>query len=137
MYKPTAASDLIFYLDEVRRVASEVTAWDDNDGEPTLNSFADSGVGGQRSDALLDPIAEAQSAARDALRFTQDGQGRLHRADRRKLEDAGYQIVADEADYTVVSIPPTDEACAAAEQADGSTLEAMALTLISESDEAF
>lgn len=129
MYRPTTISDLISRLDEVRHIASAVAAWDDNDGEPTLNSFATSGVGGQRSDALLDPIAEAQDAARDALRFTQDGNGRLHQTDRRQLEEAGFQVLAGEPGYTVVAIPPSDEACIAAEHAGEHTPETMQLEL--------
>ena len=55
--------------------------------------------------------------------------------DRRKIEDAGFQVLSDEPDYTTVAIPPTDEAYVAAEQAGESTPETMELTLIHRADD--
>jgi hypothetical protein len=121
MFQPTTVSDLITILEDVQRTASEVSAWTDNDGEPTLNSFANSGVGGERSDALLDVIAEAAHAASESLQFTQDGNGKLHHRNRKQLEEAGFQV--------------SEEACRAAEEAGDPEPETMELVLISQPDE--
>lgn len=135
MFQPTTVSDLITILEDVQRTANEVSAWTDNDGEPTLNSFANSGVGGERSDALLNVIAEAEHAASESLQFTQDGNGKLHDRNRKQLEDAGFRVIANEPYYTAVAIPPSEEACRAAEEAGDPEPETMELVLISQPDE--
>jgi hypothetical protein len=135
MFQPTTVSDLITTLKEVQRTASNVYAWTDNDGEPTLNAFANSGVGGERSDALLDVIAGAERAASESLQFTQEGEGKLHQRDRKQLEKAGFRVLANEPYYTAVEIPPSKEACRAAEEAGEDEPEAMELVLISQPDE--
>lgn len=135
MFQSTTISDLITTLEKVQRTASEVTAWTDNDGEPTLNSFANSGVGGERSDALVDVIAEAEHTASESLPFTQDGNGKLHKRDRKQLEEAGFRVIASEPYYTAVAIPPSEEARRDAEEAEEPEPETMELVLISQPED--
>jgi hypothetical protein len=135
MFYPTSIVDLIDALKDIQLTASEVQAWRDNDDEPSLNSFANSGVGGRRSDALLDAISTVSNIASKSLTFTQDGTGRLHRRDRNQLERAGFTVLADQPDYMAVAIPPTGEAYRAAEKAGTSTPETMTLELLHQYDD--
>lgn len=135
MFQPTTVSDLLDSLRDVQRTASSVEAWTDNDGEPSLNSFANSGVGGKRSDALLDVIEQAKRMAGEALEFTQHGNGRLLQRQRAEIEGAGFDLIAGEPYYTAVSIPPTEEACLAAEAAGEPIPDSMELVLLSQPED--
>ncbi len=125
--------DLIEALKKVETKASDVCAWDDNDGEESLNSFALSGVGGRRSDCLVDPINEVQSIADRVLEFTQDG--RLHRTQARRLKDAGFPIYSPERGYLVVEVHPTDEAYELAEEREEPSPDKMLLVLIEDEND--
>lgn len=116
---PQTIRDLIQALQVIREVASSVEAWNDNDGEPSLNSFARSGVGGRRSEALMDPIADARSIASEVLRFTVDG--RLDKNQANALRDAEFPVLAGEEGFVKVGISPTAAAYAdhEAENEDG------------------
>ncbi|NIL19704.1 hypothetical protein [Pseudomonas sp. AN3A02] len=107
-------NDLIRALVEIREKASDVQAWDDNDGEATLNGFADSGVGGQRSDDLQAPISRAVAIASSVLTFNQD-EGPLDKRQASALEEAGFRVLDRGFENVVVEIRPTESALEAAE----------------------
>lgn len=116
---PQTIRDLIQALQAVREVASSVEAWNDNDGESSLNSFARSGVGGPRSEALMGPIGYARSIASDVLRFTVDG--RLDRNQSNALREAEFPVLVGDEGFVKVQISPTAAAYAdhEAENEDG------------------
>ncbi|TBW02735.1 hypothetical protein E0E52_17095 [Azotobacter chroococcum] len=123
--------DLIDALDSVREIASDVWAWHDNDGESTLNSFASSHIGGERSRELLEPIERAERLAREVLQFTQ-GKETLYRAQVDQLENSGYRVLRKKAEYVVVEILPTDEEAERYYKEENVEAEPMELVLIND-----
>jgi len=125
--------DLIDSLKKIESAVSEVRAWDDNDGEESLNSFAESGVGGRRSELLLPLIDEAQIIADRVLEFTQED--RLHRNQARALTDAGFTVYSHDRGYVSVWVYPTDEAHRVAEQNDEPSPDKMLLIICDDAEE--
>lgn len=123
--------DLIDELDNVREVASDVWAWHDNDGESTLNSFASSHVGGERSCKLVEPIERAKRLAREVLKFTQ-GKETLYKTQEDQLENSGYRVLRNRVGYVVVEILPTDEEAEHYHEEENDEAEPMELVLIDE-----
>lgn len=135
MFDLRSKDDLLLALNQVKETFNQIRAWEENDDEATLNGFANSGIGAERSDALLNPIAQAQSLAVDILRFTQNGEGRLDARTKRWLGGRGYRVIADQADYTSVLIEPSEEALSEAEKEGWAAPEGMELILISSDNE--
>lgn len=132
---PQTIRDLVQALHAVREVASRIEAWHDNDDESNLNSFANSGVGGDRSDVLAVVIAPPQSIARDVLRFT--AAGALDKNQSNTLREAGFIVLVGDEGFVKVQITPTDGAYEAHEDVEEddepdpySAPEAMELILI-------
>lgn len=125
-------------LKEVQRVMCEVEAWNDNDGSSSLNDFAFSGVGGNRSLQLQQPIRIAQHLASVVLQFNKDGS--LSRRDMNAIRDAGFEISGGCHEHFVdLDVPPTQKVLDEWEEEDQEEAnsdgryepEAMALVLIS------
>ena len=125
--------DLIDSLKKIESAASEVRAWDDNDGEECLNSFAESGVGGRRSDLLLPLIDEAQIIGDRVLEFTQED--RLHRNQATALNNAGFTVYSHDRGYVSVWIYPTEEAHRIAAKSDEPSPDKMLLIICDDAEE--
>lgn len=96
-------------LREVQRLMCEVEAWNDNDGCSSLNDFAFSEVGRERSLCLKQPIIEARYLASRVLRFNKDGL--LNRRDLNAIREAGFEISSASHDrFVTLRIPPTQQA---------------------------
>lgn len=95
-------------LREVQRLMCEVEAWNDNDGCTSLNVFAFSEVGGERSLRLKRPIIDARHLASCVLRFNKDGL--LNRRDLNAIREAGFEISSGCHDrFVTLSVPPTQQ----------------------------
>ena len=106
--------NLIDALVAVKEKASDVQAWSENDGEDTLNGFAASGVGGERSNYLQAPISRAVAIASHVLKFNQN-QGPLEKNQVKALEEAGFRVLSRNFETVVVEVEPTESAIKAAE----------------------
>lgn len=129
-------------LKEVQRVMCEVEAWNDNDGSSSLNEFAFSEVGGDRSRLLQQPIRSAQYLASTVLQFNRDGA--LSRRDMNSIRDAGFEISSGCHEHFVdLDVPPTQRVLDEWENEDQDEASsdgryeptAMSLTLISTGSE--